>query len=201
MVDLKKRALTEREADHPIHTIFLQRWSPRAMTGKKIPEDVLHTLFEAARWAPSSNNEQEWRFLYAQSGTDFFEDFFGLLAEGNKVWCRKASYLLVVISRKTFIRTNKPNPVHSLDTGAALQNLLLQAAEMGLVGHAMAGFDREKAAKYLGVPDTFQVEAMCAIGVPARPSTLPSELESREGPSGRKPITKFALEGRFAFKD
>lgn len=191
--------LRHRTADHPVLDLFLRRWSPRAMTGEPLSDDELMTLFEAARWAPSTNNEQEWRFLYARNGSPQWPAFFDLLMPGNQVWCEKAAVLLVVLSKKTFTRNGKPNPVNSFDAGAAFENLALQAAHMGIVCHGMAGFDNAKARADLRVPDDFEVEAMVALGRPGDPDTLPPELQARETPSGRKPVREFTCEGAFAF--
>ncbi len=188
-----------RKADYPIHPIFLKRWSPRAMSGETLSEQELMTLFEAARWAPSTYNEQEWRFLYARNGGANWKTFFGLLMEANQVWCSKAVVLVVVLSKKTFTMNGKPNPVHTFDSGASFENLALQGAEMGLVVHGMAGFDRDKARKELKVPDDFAVEAMIAIGKPGDPASLPPELRDREQPSDRKPVTEIIREGPFSF--
>src|SRR2546428_644101 len=133
-----------RKPDHPIDLLFIRRWSPRAMSGEPLSEQELMRLFEAARWAPSTYNEQEWRFLYARRNTPHWPVFMDLLMEANRVWCTRAAVLAVVLARKTFARNGKPNPVHVFDTGSAWQNLALQATAMGLVAHGMAGFDFDK---------------------------------------------------------
>jgi nitroreductase len=191
--------LDNRQPDRPIERIFLQRWSPRAMSGEPLTHDELMTLFEAARWAPSTYNEQEWRFLYARRDTPHWQTFFDLLMDAHKVWCQRAAVLVVVLSHKVFERNGKPNPVHTFDTGAAFENLALQGTVMGLVIHGMAGFDRDKARASLGVPDDYAVEAMIALGRPGDPAELPPELRDREKPSGRKPVAKFVREGEFGF--
>ncbi|GIW88429.1 MAG: nitroreductase [Isosphaeraceae bacterium] len=191
--------LSVRQADHPIQPLFLQRWSSRAMNGQPVSASDLARLFEAARWAPSTYNEQEWRFLYAHRDGPHWPTFFDLLMEANQVWCRQAGVLVVVLSHKVFSRNGKPNPVHTFDAGLATQNLLLQATTMGLVSHPMAGFDRARARLALKIPDAYEVEAMIAIGHPGDPSSLPPELAALEVPSGRKPIADFAREGLFQF--
>ncbi len=191
--------LQHRKADHPIETLFLQRWSPRAMTGQPIADSDLNRLLEAARWAPSTNNEQEWRYLYAKRTGPHWQTFFDLLAPGNQVWCKNAAVLVVILSKKTFTRNGKPNPVHTFDSGASFENLALQGAAIGIVVHGMAGFDRNKARQSLSVPDDYDVEAMVAIGQPGDPDTLPPELREREIPSGRKKISDFTREGPFSF--
>ena len=191
--------LEHRQADFPILDLFLKRWSPRAMTGEPLSDDELNTLFEAARWAPSTYNEQEWRYLFARNGTPHWSTFFNLLTEGNQVWCGNAAVLLVVCSKKTFTQNGKPNPVHVFDSGASFENLALQAAHMGLVCHGMQGFNFSKARADLNVPDDFAVNAMVALGRPANIDVLPEALREREVPSGRKPISEITCEGTFAF--
>jgi len=194
-----KDPLAVRKPDHPIESLFLKRWSPRAMKGEGLSDNDLLRLFEAARWAPSTYNEQEWRFLYAHRSTPHWGQFFHLLVDANQVWCANASVLVVVLSHKVFTRNGKTNPVHTFDTGAAFENLALQGAAMNLVVHGMAGFDYEKARRELKVPDDYSVEAMIAIGQPGDPSNLPDELREREVPSGRKPVSELICAGGFAF--
>jgi nitroreductase len=188
-----------RTADHPIEPLFLKRWSPRAMSGEPLAEDQLLRLFEAARWAPSTYNEQEWRFLYAHRDTPHWQAFFDVLMEANQTWCENASVLGLVCSHQVFERNGKPNPVHTFDSGLAYMNLALQGAAMGLVVHGMAGFDRDAARKALHVPDDYSVEAMFAVGHPGDPAHLPEEVRQREEPSGRKPVAEIVCEGPFAF--
>jgi nitroreductase len=188
-----------RHPDHTVQPIIVERWSPRAMSGESISDVELNSLFEAARWAPSTYNEQEWRFLYARRDTPHWSLFFDLLVKANQTWCRNAAVLMVVASHRIFTRTNQPNPVHTFDTGAAFQNLALQGASMGLVVHGMAGFDRAAAQEALRIPADYTVEAMVAVGRPGDPADLPTELREREFPSGRKPIQEIAREGPFAF--
>jgi nitroreductase len=193
------RGREHRTPDHAIEPLFLDRWSPRAMSGEPIDERELMRLFEAARWAPSTYNEQEWRFLYARRESPHWPAFFGLLMEANQVWCARAAVLMVVLSHKVFTRDGRANPVHTFDAGAAFENLALQGTAMGLVVHGMAGFDRDKARATLRVPDDYDVEAMVAVGHPGDPESLPEPLRAREAPSGRKAVGEIAREGPFAF--
>lgn len=186
-----------RKADHSIHPLLLNRWSPRAMTGEPITQEELMSLFEAARWAPSSYNNQPWRFLYAKKGTPHFDTFFDLLVEFNKSWCKKAAVLGVVLSEKIFEKTKKPSITHALDTGAAWENLALEGNGRNLVVHGMQGFDYVKAKTVLNVPDEFEVLAMFAVGKPAPKETLSKELQEKEAPSSRKTVSEFVFEGSF----
>lgn len=192
--------LQHRTPDHPIESLFLRRWSPRAMSGEPVSHQELMRLFEAARWAPSTYNEQEWRFLYATAGSEHWDTFFDLLLPGNQEWCGPAGALIVGLSYRDFSRNGKPNPVHTLDTGLAVENLLLQGAALGLVCHGMAGFDRDKARAALAVPDGVDVEVMIAVGRPGDPRDLPEKLREMDlAPSGRKPVGEIARAGSFSF--
>ena len=191
---------TVRKPVYPIEKIFLKRWSPRAMSGEKITDDQLMTLFEAAHWAPSTFNEQEWRFVYAAHGTAYWDTFFDFLVPENQAWCNKASHLVIVFSRKTFTKNGKPNPVHEFDTGAAFENLCLQAASMGLVCHGMAGFLSEKIREKLAVPEEFSIHAMVALGVYGGVEDLPDDLRRKDEPSMRKALSEIVEEGRFSFQ-
>jgi nitroreductase len=192
-------ALDHRTADYPIETLLVARWSPRAMSGEPISDEELLTLFEAARWAPSTYNEQEWRFLYARRGAPQWQKHFDLLVEGNQAWCKDAALLCVILAHKVFQRNGKPNPVHLFDSGCAFENLALQGTAMGLVVHAMQGFDYDKARSALNVPDDYAVVAMFAVGRPADVSVLPEQIRDREKPSDRKPVKQIICEGEFAF--
>jgi len=180
-----------------ISPIFINRWSPRAMSGEEISREDLMRLFEAARWAPSSMNNQPWRFLYAMRNTEYWEKFFGLLTPNNQVWCKNAAALIVVVSKKSFDYNGKPARTHSYDTGSAWISLALQGSLMGLVVHGMQGFNYDQAKTELGVSDDYQVEAMAAVGRAGNKYDLPSALEEREFPSGRKKLEDLVFEGGF----
>jgi len=186
-----------RRLDHPVETLIYHRWSARAMSAQPLSSTELMRLFEAARWAPSSFNEQPWRFVYAERDSEHWARFVELLSEGNRRWAPQAAVLIVVLSRSTFERNGRPSRTHSYDTGAAWQNLALQGCRMGLVVHGMAGFDYDAARVVLQVPEEFAVEAMIAVGRPAPTETLPEPLREREVPSGRKPLAELAFPGVF----
>ena len=190
-----------RKANHPIESLFLRRWSPRAMSGEAITREEMLSLFEAARWAPSTYNEQEWHFLYALRDKPDWPLFFDLLVEGNRVWCERAALLCVITAHKVFRRNGRPNPVHVFDAGLAFENLALQGAAMGLVIHGMAGFDFEKARDTLRVPEDYAICAMFAVGRPGNLNTLPASLREGEKPSQRKAVGEIICEGRFAFSN
>lgn len=191
-----------RKADYPVDPRFLERWSPRAFTGESIPEAALHTMFEAARWAPSSYNSQPWRFLYARRDTPHWEAFLNLLGEFNRGWAKNTGAIVIVVSKiemeappgsGKFI----PSHSHSFDTGAAWGYLALEAHRLGFAAHAMVGFDIPRAAAELNVPEGYRVEAAIAIGRPGDKSILPEALAAREMPNDRRPQKDFTFEGGF----
>ncbi|MCR4335237.1 MAG: nitroreductase family protein [archaeon] len=185
-----------RKPNYEIDSIFVNRWSARAMSGEEMSNDELMPLFEAARWAPSASNAQEWRFVFAKRNTSNWKKFFGLLADGNKVWAKNASVLVVVVSRKTMEYKEKPAPTHSFDTGAAWMSLALEGTKRNYVIHAMAGFDYEKAGKVIGLSEKYAVEAMVAIGKKGKKENLPEALLEKEKPSIRKELEEIAFEGK-----
>lgn len=186
-----------RQSPYPIDPLFLDRWSPRAMSGEPIDEDELLVLFEAAHWAPSSGNSQPWRFLYARRDTDHWPLFFDLLNEGNRTWCHRAAALIVFISRTTHDRTGRALVTHSYDTGSAWMSFAFQGWLRGLVVHGMAGFDYARARTTLSVPDDMTVEAMAAVGRPGPKEDLPPQHLSREFPSQRRPLPELVFEGPY----
>lgn len=186
-----------RKPNHPINPLIAGRWSPRAMTGDPLPDSEIASLFEAARWAPSSYNNQPWRFLYAKQNTAQWDLFFNLLVPFNQQWCAKASLLGISLARKNFFHNNKPSRTHAYDTGAAWALLCLEGATRDLIVHGMEGFDYAKARATLHIPDDYEVLAMFAIGKPAAKETLSADLQAKEVPGDRRPIEQFATEGVF----
>ncbi len=190
-----------RTSDHPIEPIFLERWSPRAFTGEAIPEAELMSIFEAARWAPSSYNSQPWRYVYARRDTPAWEAMFSLLGEFNQSWAKGAAALVVLASSSTMIPPGKDQPVpshsHSLDAGSGWGYAALQAQKMGWHTHGMVGFDIPRAFAELGFPEGYRVELAFVIGRQGDKSTLPEYLQGREEPSSRKPLSEIVFEGKY----
>jgi nitroreductase len=187
-----------RKPEHAVHPLFVNRWSPRVMSGEPLTDAELMTLFEAARWAPSSYNEQPWRLLYARRETPEWERFFNLLVPANRGWCFNAAVLILVVARKTFTRNGKPNRVHSFDCGSCWMSIALQAELLGLVAHGMAGFDRDRAREELNVPEEFDVEAMIALGRHGTGEGYSEQvIEGDKKVSDRRPVGETAFEGGF----
>ncbi|HMG39165.1 MAG TPA: nitroreductase family protein [Nitrososphaeraceae archaeon] len=191
----KPESESVRKSDHSINPLILNRWSPRSMTGETLRDDDIMSLFEAARWAPSSYNNQPWRFIYAKRNTKHWDRFLNLLVEGNKIWAKNAALLVVVISRKNFEFNEKPAITHQFDAGSAWENLALEASSRGIVAHGMQGFDYKKAGVDLGIPPDFEVMAMIAIGKKGSTEILPPELQEKEKLTNRKPLKEIIMEG------
>ena len=193
-----------RIAEHAIDPRFLDRWSPRAYDEKPITETELLTVLEAGRWAPSSFNLQPWRFLYAQRDTPEWKTFLGLLIEYNQGWAHRAAALVFIVSDRSSPPGKdgsvKPSRTHSFDAGAAWAYCALEARRLGLYAHGMSGFDPERAPKELGVPDTFHVDAVFALGRVTDPSVLSESIRAKEQPSDRRPLAETAFAGKFPAK-
>lgn len=186
---------TTRKPNFEVSPQFINRWSPRSFLEKEIPEDVLFSLFEAARWAPSASNTQPWRFIIARTKEDL-EKFHSFIMPGNLVWCEKAPVLAVIASQKTTERGL--NSWHAFDSGTAWGHLALEANAKGLVTHAMGGFEKEKAREVLNVPDDIEIHAVIAIGYQGEKEVLPENLQEREQPSDRRSLKELLFEGAFA---
>jgi len=187
----------EKPADtaYPINELLQRRWSPRAFSDKMVETDKLRSLFEAARWAPSSNNEQPWSFIIAtKDDENTYRRLFECLKEGNKKWAFRAPVLMLSVARLNFEDEGTPNRHAFHDTGMAVFSLVVQATALGLMVHQMAGFDVEKARTELKIPDGHEPVAMIAVGYPGDPDILPDRLKQRELlPRERKPIAEFVF--------
>ncbi len=186
-------------SDFPVHELIRERWSPRAFSDKPVPQDILRAIFEAARWAPSSNNEQPWAYIVAaRDDKDSFEKMLGVLVEFNAKWARSAPVLALAVSELAFAKNNVPNRNAQYDTGAASALLSVEATARGLAVHQMAGFDPDKARQVFGIPAGWEAIAALAIGYPGDPASLPPPLKDREmAPRTRKPIAEFVMAGHW----
>lgn len=187
-----------RQAHHPVEPLFVDRWSPRSFTGEPVPDAVLQTAFEAARWAPSASNAQPWRFLVSRHGDTNWETYVGLLAARNALWARRASALIVILSDRFVERRGAvvENGSHSFDAGAAWTNFAHQALLLGWHTHGIGGFDRGATREQLQVPDTFEIETIVAVGRIAGLDTLHADFHANESPNGRRPLDETVFVGR-----
>ncbi|MFT4325986.1 MAG: nitroreductase family protein [Candidatus Woesearchaeota archaeon] len=186
--------LQNRKTKHPVHELILNRWSSRAMSGEDLTQEEIDTLFDAARFAPSSYNEQPWHFFYVTRASEQWNTFINLMVDANKVWGEKAGILIIACSKRISSHTGKENYYHKHDTGAACYALTLQASAMDLVSHQMGGFDKQKAKEVLELDDTHTVEAMIVVGKKGDVSDLPEDYQKLEQASGRNDITVIASE-------
>jgi nitroreductase len=171
-----------------------RRWSPRTYSDKEVTAAELKTLFEAARWAASSSNEQPWRFLVGRRGDETYQKIFNTLVEFNQSWAKSAPVLVLSVAKKTFTSNGKPNAYGLHDTGAASATLALQATADGLHTHSMAGFDREQARASFAIPSDYEIGAVTAIGYLGDPASLPEHLHKMEvSPRQRKPLEEFVF--------
>ncbi len=188
---------TDRKTEYPVNELILNRWSARSFSTEPVTDLELMTIFDAARWAQNSFNNQPWRFMYARHESNDWQTFLNLLVESNKAWAQHARVLILVISKKTFDYDGRLSVTHSFDTGAACQNMALQAAYLDMVCHGMEGFDYNAARKVFNISDEYQIEAMFAVGKLGNKEDLPEKIKERENPSNRKPLKEVVFEGNF----
>lgn len=187
------------KTDHPVHELIRNRWSPRAFSDKLISPETLRSLFEAARWAPSSSNEQPWTFIVGtKDDPENHAKVLSTLVEFNQAWAKHAPVLVIAVSEMEFARNKTPNRNAFYDTGAAVAHLTAEATSRGLFVHQMAGFDPHKAVEVFHIPKGWEPIAAFAIGYPGDPNSLPEKLRERElAPRSRKPISEFVMSGEW----
>lgn len=185
-----------RSAEANVASMFIERWSRRALSTRPLAPATVRSLLEAARWAPSSGNSQPWRFVYADD-EQTLADARPVLVDSNRRWADKAPLLLFVFAQKHNAK-GAPLPTGEFDSGSAWMSLALQAHALGLVAHGMVGFHHDKAYQVFGVPsDAFTALAAIAVGYPGDEAELPEDLRAREQPNSRKHVDEFAFRGRY----
>lgn len=182
-------------SDYPIHEMIAARWSPYSFDGREVSNEDIRSLFEAARWAPSSYNEQPWRFLVAERGNKTeFERMLSCLVEPNQAWAKNAGALALGVASAKFSRNAKPNRHAAHDLGAASANLVIEATARGLHVHQMAGILPDRARDLYAVPEGFDV--MTAIAIGHAPDESLEAFAGREaGPRQRKPQSEIVFSG------
>ncbi|MFC4099472.1 nitroreductase family protein [Paenibacillus xanthanilyticus] len=194
VLELADEVASRRETDHAVTPLFLNRWSPRSFADTPVAEETLLTVLEAGRWSPSSNNLQPWRFIVAKT-PEQLELFQSFIVPGNRAWTDRAPVLLLLASNP--LRDNgEPNGSHAFDTGAAWASIALQAQALGLIAHAVGGFDRAKAKETLELPDGLELHAVVALGYRGGLETLDPKFHEREVPSGRRPLQESLIEAK-----
>jgi nitroreductase len=188
-----KKAVT----DYPIQHALADRWSPYGFEDRQVAEADLLSLFEAARWAASSYNEQPWNYLMATRETPAeFERLLSCLVEANQAWAKAAPVLVLGVVSLRFARNNKDNRAAVHDLGLAAGNLVVEATTRGLSVHQMIGILPDKARELYQIPEHFEAWTALAIGYKADPATLPDALKERDlAPRERKPLNEFVFTG------
>ena len=183
--------------EYPVHALLAERRSLLAFASTPVESETLASLMEAARWAPSSMNEQPWSFLVApKANKPYFDRMLACLVEFNVQWAQHAPVLLLSTARLTFESTGELNRHAFHDVGQAIANLTFQAMVSGLVVHQIAGFDVEKARREFSIPQDHEPVAVAAIGYPGSSASLPEKLRKRDtSPRKRKPLTSLVFEG------
>ena len=173
------------------------RYSPRAIAGPIPDKSVISAILEGTRWAPSAFNEQPWRFIVATADNEeAFEKMMSCLYEGNQVWCKSAPVLILCVVKNFFDHKKKDNPLDALDLGLAVENLLLETVNQGLVAHPMSGFWPDEARKLFQIPDGYDPKLALALGCKGDISSLPEQLRAMElEPRERKPLSEIAFDG------
>jgi nitroreductase len=181
----------------PVHEIVRERWSPRAFSERPVAPEVLHSLFEAARWAPSSSNLQPWAYIVGtKDDKEDFEKVLSTLVEFNQGWAKNAPVLALSVAQVKNPKDGSSNRWAFHDVGSASAQLTTEARSRGLYVHQMAGLDPEKARKVFLIPEGWEAVAALAIGYPGDPATLPEKLRERElAPRTRKPLSEFVMTG------
>ena len=175
--------------------VFFDRWSPRSFADREVSAELLGRVFEAARWAASSYNEQPWRFLVGMRGSTTYDRIYHSLGEFNRSWARTAPVLMMNAARTRFDQSGKPNRVAFYDLGAAASYLCLQAAALGLAAHQMEGFDTDAARRAFEIPEDYTLGAAIALGYQGEPGALEDAklIESEVAPRTRLPLREFVF--------
>lgn len=191
----KKKANTE----YDVHDIIQERWSPRSFSDREVKPELIRKLFDAARWAPSSYNEQPWRFIYARKEEpEQFDKLYRVMGEFNQNWAGDAPMLILTIAKKKFSDTNKPNRVAKYDVGAAMSYFTFEATRHDLYVHQMAGINQEKAREIFDIPEGYKALTMAAVGYIGDPDNLDGDLKETEvSKRTRKDIDEIAFQGKW----
>ncbi len=189
---MEKSAITSLD----IHPLIKNRWSPRAFSSKPVSADKIARVFEAARWAPSSFNEQPWRFIVGVKGDGTWEKLYECLVEFNQIWTETSPVLILAIGKKTSSKGGE-NSVYQYDVGQSMAYITLQAEEEGLRSHQMGGFSKDKARELFNIQEDHDPMVMSAIGYQDAPEKLKPDFANMEkAPRERKPLEELVFSKR-----
>jgi len=196
-LDKKEIVINKASTDHPVSEIIARRWSARAFSTRPVEFSKLLSILEAARWAPSSRNEQPWRYIvFTSDNPEMLKKAQSVLKEIND-YAKRAPILICAITKKTYSENGNPNRLHFHDLGAANENMFLEAFNQGLIMHEMGGFDVQKAREIFNVQEDYEVGIMIAIGYQDTYHVLPDRLREKAfTPRVRKPLSEIAFIGK-----
>lgn len=180
---------------YPVHELIRNRWSPRSFSAQPIAQDALNQIFEAASWAFSAMNAQPWQYIYAhKSDTEAFQKILDTLMPGNQPWAKNAAVLIIALA-KTHYDNGQPNGAAMHDLGAANATLFLEATALGVYGHVMGGFDKEKVREDFNLPEGLEPAVILGLGYLGEAEQLEEPFLSRERATrSRKPVAEFAFQ-------
>ena len=174
--------------------LLLERWSPRAFADRDVAATDLRTIFEAGRWAPSSYNEQPWRFFVGHRGSETYNKILDSLVPSNQDWAKSAPVLVLGVAKTRFSHNDTPNNYATHDLGAAMVLMAVEATALGLAAHQMAGFDWVKAREAFGIPETYAMGSVMAVGYQGELTDLPEKFQAQEqSPRSRKALSEIVL--------
>ncbi|MDQ5876007.1 MAG: nitroreductase family protein [Thermoproteota archaeon] len=193
-LDKNEIVVNRANTDYPVSEIIAKRWSARAFSTRPVEFSKLLSILEAARWAPSSRNEQPWRYIvFTSDNPEMLKKAQSVLKEIND-YAKRAPILICAITRKTYSENGNPNRLHFHDLGAANENMFLEAFNQGLIMHEMGGFDVQKARDIFNVPEDYEVGIMIAIGYQDTYQVLPERLRHKAfAPRVRKPLSEIVF--------
>lgn len=199
MQDTEEQPIKLADTEYPIHNLLQKRWSPRAFSEKSIDTELLNQLFEAARWAPSSYNEQPWRFIVARKrDQEEYEKLASVMNDFNQSWATDAPVLVLALTKTTFDWDGRDNPHAGHDLGQAIAHLTFEATQHDLYIHQMAGILPDKARELYNISDGYKPMTMFAIGYKDRPESLNEKLQKQEtSPRTRKDLDEIVFDGEW----
>lgn len=195
MPKTETRSIKKADTNYPIHKLIQKRWSPRAFSDKSVEPELLNQLFEAARWAPSSYNEQPWRFIVARKEDEkAFIKLARVMNDFNRDWAADAPVLALGLTKTTFDLDGRQNEHAEHDLGQAIAHLTFEATHNDLYVHQMAGIHPDKAVELYDIPEDVEPMTMFAIGFKGQPESLEGKLQKQEtSPRSRKALDEIII--------
>lgn len=183
----------------PIDKRLARRWSPYVFSTQPVPRDALRSVFEAARWAPSSFNEQPWRFIVGlRDDGNTHSKIVECLAQGNQTWAEQAPVLIIGVYQYHFTESGQHNKAAPHDLGLASAQMVIEAGRHELFAHMMIGLDPSRARELFEIPDHAEAYIGMAIGYHDRGDNADPKLREREQKTkGRIPQQAFVFSDHF----